>query len=150
MDRESLLTLWDQWWDGDIWIAPWARALDGLTAGQAAWQPAGRDGSPRHSIWQNVTHILVWRGVTFDMLAGRPRPADADLDARNFAPPAEVTEPAWAAAREALADSHRRVRALIADPAVPLDRPRHHLAHDAYHLGQIMYIRALLGLPAVA
>lgn len=149
MNRDELLKIWDQWWDGDLWIAPWARALDGLTAEQAARRPLAADASPRHSIWQNVTHILVWRGVTFDMLAGRPRPPAAQLEARNFALPAEVTEPAWAAAREALADSHRRMSALIADPAVPLERPFHHLVHDAYHLGQIMYIRALLGLPAV-
>lgn len=149
MDREELLRIWDQSWDGDLWIAPWGRALEGLTAEQAAWRPRGRDGSERHSIWQNVTHILVWRNVTFDMLAGRPRPDEAELRARNFALPEAVTEPAWAAAREAFAESHRRMRALIADPAAPLERPHSHLVHDAYHLGQIMYIRAMLGLPAV-
>jgi hypothetical protein len=147
VDRESLLKLWDQWWDGDVWIAPWVRALEGVSAEQAAWQPTGRDGAPRHSIWQNVAHILLWRNVTFDILEGRGRPDDAELKARNFAAPAEATEAAWAASRQALADSHRRMRALIADPSVPLDRPRFHVTHDAYHLGQIMYIRAMLGLP---
>lgn len=149
MDRDALLKLWDAWWEGDIWIAPWSGALAGLTAEQAAWRPTGRDGSPRHSIWQNVTHVVFWRSVTLDMLAGRGRPTEAQARERQFAEPAAVTEAAWAAAREELAESHRRMRAVIADPAMDLERPRYHLAHDAYHLGQIMYVRAMLGLSPV-
>ena len=30
-----------------------------------------------------------------------------------------------------------------------LERPRYHLVHDANHLGQILYIRQLQGLPLV-
>ena len=31
-------------------------ALDGVTAEQAAWKPAGAD----NSIWENVNHIIFW------------------------------------------------------------------------------------------
>src|SRR5688572_13466314 len=138
MDRDTPPKLWDDWREGDIWIAPWKAALDGLTAEQAAWPPsvgAWVGGPSRHSIWQNVTHILMWRNVTFDMLAGRPRPSTRQLEAGNFAAPAEVTEAAWTLTRDALADSHRRLRAAIADPATPLEPPRYHLPHVAHHLG---------------
>jgi len=32
---------------------------------------------------------------------------------------------------------------------VPVEKLRYLLPHDAYHLGQVMYVRALQGLPAI-
>ena len=143
MDRSTLAQLWKESWDTDTWTASWTKALDGLTPEQAAWRPA----PGRHSIWQNVQHVTFWRNVTLDMLAGRPRPSDADTDARQFALPAEPSTAAWADARGRLAQSHQRLLEAIQDERNSLERPRYHLAHDAYHLGQIMYIRALQNLP---
>jgi hypothetical protein len=147
MDRAAYLQLWDDWWEGDIWIAPWSKAVAGLTAAQASWSPA----PGRHSIWQNVSHVTFWRNYTLNVLAGKPKPPSAEVERDNFAAPSgkAATEDAWAKAREALADSHRRMRAAIADAAQPMERLKHHLPHDAYHLGQIMYVRALQGLPAL-
>ncbi len=145
MDRETLLKLWTDSWEGDIWIAPWAKALAGLTPQQAAFKPTPQ----RHSIWQNVNHVAFWREYSLDLAAGKPKPSDAERDRRNFEEPPAATAAAWDAARKRLADTHKRVRDAIANPAVPLDRLRYHLAHDAYHLGQIMYLRALQGLPPI-
>jgi hypothetical protein len=147
MDRATLVQLWDDWWTGDIWIVPWGKALEGLTAAQAAWTPKAK----RHSIWQNVNHIVFWREYTLDRLATppKPKPAAEDIERLQFAAPAKVTEEAWSDTRERLQQTHRRVRDAIADPQMPLDRLKYHLAHDAYHLGQIMYLRALQGLPKV-
>lgn len=39
--------------DEENWFVPMTRALDGLTAEQAAW----RDESTNNSIWQNVNHL---------------------------------------------------------------------------------------------
>src|SRR5579871_7032841 len=42
------------------WQPPLSGALRGLTAAEAAWKPA----PPRHSIWQIVRHLILWkRGV---------------------------------------------------------------------------------------
>ena len=107
MDRETLLGLWDESWATGIWIAPWSKAVEGLTAAQAAWHPS----AGRHSIWQNVNHVVFWRGVTLDMLAGRGRPPEAETARLNFAEPATPTESAWKAARDKLAESHDGLRA---------------------------------------
>ena len=145
MDRATLLTLWTDSWDGDIWIAPWSKAITGLTAQQAAWTPA----PGRHSIWQNVTHVVYWRNYTLDVIAGKPKPPAAEVEAHQFAVPSEITDAAWAHTSRQLMISHERIRAAIADPAASLDRIKYHLAHDAYHLGQIMQLRALQGLPPI-
>lgn len=154
MERASLLELWDAWWDGDIWIAPWGKAVAGLNAEQAWWRPeavggAGGAGGARHSIWQNVNHVVFWREYTLTTLAGNPKPSDEDVQARQFAQPAAPTEPAWAEAKGALERTHRAIRDAIADPSNPMDRLMNYLAHDAYHLGQIMYVRGMLGLAPV-
>ena len=42
-----------------------------------------------------------------------------------------------------------QIRSAIADPALPLDRVKYHLAHDAYHLGQVMQTRGMQGLDPI-
>jgi len=142
MTRQELQELWRASWDGEGWIATWKGAVADLTAAQAAWKPA----SGRHSIWQNVNHVIFWRGFTTCIAQGRTKPTQEQTEQMNFSEPAQATDPAW---RQALADlekSHREIEAIIADPAKSIDRVKHHLSHDAYHLGQIMLLRALQGL----
>jgi hypothetical protein len=145
MNRDTLLELWNGTWDGDIWFTPWAKAIEGLTPGQAAAEPA----PGRHSIWQNVNHVTFWREVTLAMVRNQPRPDKDELERRNFEKPTALSQQAWDAARRRLEESHRQIAAVIANPALPLDRAQHHLSHDAYHLGQVMLTRAILGLPPV-
>jgi uncharacterized damage-inducible protein DinB len=145
MDRAAYLKLWDGSWDGDIWFAPWTKAVNDLTAAQAAWKPA----KGRHSIWQTVKHVVFWRNLTLSLLAGKPRPPAHEIETGNFPEPATPTDAEWSRAREALEDSHTRLRAAIADDKNPMDRLQYHLAHDSYHLGQIMYLRAMQGLKPI-
>lgn len=145
MDRRTFLELWNSSWDGDGWFTPWNKAVAGLTPEQAAWKPA----PGRHSIWQNVNHVSFWREYGFATLDGRPKPSAADVEKGNFEEPGRPTVEAWNAARQRLEASHKRVGQIIADESQPLDRFQHHLAHDAYHLGQVMLVRGILGLPPV-
>jgi hypothetical protein len=144
MDRESLLALWDESWTEGTWFGSWSKSLAGLTPAQAAWHP--QPGA--HSIWQLVAHVIFWREITLDTLAGKPRPTADEIARRNFPEPAHVTDEAWDAARAALEASHRGIREAIAHGSEP-HRLRYHLVHDANHLGQILYVRALMGLPPV-
>lgn len=145
MSREILHDLWTRWWDHDIWITPWSKAIAGLTPEQAAWKPQ-RD---RHSIWQNVTHVIFWREYTLSVVAGRPKPSSTEVDVGNFAEPPRSDAASWRDTSSRLKDSHDRIAAALADPRTNLERIKHHLAHDAYHLGQIMHLRALQGLTPV-
>ncbi|HEY3249393.1 MAG TPA: DinB family protein [bacterium] len=141
MDRETLVRIWTEAWNEGIWFASWRSAVDGLSARQAAWKP---DPS-RHSIWQIVTHIMFWQEYTLRLAAG-DRPAQEEVDRRNFEEPADVSERAWGETRARFAESHQKM-AQAMQTAESLDRLVYHLPHDSYHIGQIMYVRALQGFP---
>jgi hypothetical protein len=140
-----LLRMWDESWDKGLWAASWSGAVAGLSAAQAAWKPAG--GGQRHSIWQNVNHVSMWREVTLSkqgLFAARDQ---AEVERLNFEEPAAISEPAWEAARSRLKRSHDALRGLIADSSKDPQRAYYHLTHDQYHLGQVMLLRAMQGLP---
>jgi hypothetical protein len=145
MDRAPLASWWDDAWKEGLWAAPWGRAIADLSPAQASWKPA----PGRHSIWQIVTHIIFWRESELGLLAGKPRPRPERIAAEQFAEPSEPTDAAWAATRERLADSQRRLSEAFRDPSSDLKRASYLLPHDCYHFGQVCYIRALQGLPPI-
>lgn len=144
----TLLQLWDQSLTGGLWFAAWRAALADLTPQQAAWKPAPQ----RHSIWEIVNHVSFWREVTLRKARGGSSPGDDEVARENFRGPAEPTSAAWKADMDRFEASHAAMRALIADPAIaaePHTRATHHLGHDSYHLGQVMYLRGMQGLKSV-
>ena len=145
MDRELLIKWWTESWNDGLWAAPWAKAIVGLTPQQAAAQPA----PGRHSIWQIVNHMIFWRENVLAQVAGKPKADAAEVERRNWEMPAQISQAAWDAARERLAQTQRDVAAAFADPGRPVERIAYFLPHDCYHIGQIMYVRAWLGLPSI-
>ncbi len=144
MDRTTLLT---QWHDADskgLWAAPWNRVLSGLTADQAAWKPSPQ----RHSIWQIVNHICFWREHELRSLAGR-KPDEAEVTLRNWEEPREFGEAGWSAAQARFRESYRQMAEAIRNEKNPLDRLCFVMPHDCYHVGQMMYLRSMQGLPSV-
>jgi len=141
MDRELLLKLWDESWDQGIWIAPWSKAVQGLSPKQAAWSPA----ADRHCIWQIVHHVCIWREYTLTAVDGRSGPSRKEVESGNFAMPASRTAVEWRRSVDRLQATHNDIRAAIAT-ASSLERLQYHLGHDCYHLGQIMYLRATQGM----
>ena len=150
MDRHDIAHWWAEALDDGVWWAPWRQAIDGLTAEEAAWSPA----PDRHSIWDLVNHMTHWHEYFSHRVSGGAPTTEEELDGLNWQPPTEISDEAWASARERFLSSHARVRTLMADPRTPpppkpqLDL-RYLLLHDSYHVGQIMYIRALLGKDAL-
>jgi hypothetical protein len=145
MDRSLLLNLWDESWSEGIWIAPWVKAVQDLTPEQAAWNPAAN----RHNIWQIVNHVCVWREYTLALLAGGARPTRPDSINDNFAMPDSPNLAAWKQTLGRLQATHDEFARAIPNPATSLERVPYHLGHDCYHLGQIMYLRALQGLAPI-
>ena len=144
--------------EGWQWQPPLSQALGGLTAAQAAWRPAPE----RHSIWQIVRHLILWKGGVVDAWDGNPRDG-YQLQAQDWQE-AAGSEDDWARDRQRLLaislEMLSRVNALDdAGLSMPIDwykgRHRQPLAlrvvrtttHDAYHAGQIQYLRALQGAP---
>lgn len=142
MDRVTLLKLWDESWDKGIWIAPWSKAVEGLSTEQAAWTPA----KDRHCIWQIMHHVCAWREHSLGIVHGKPVPSPAEVEGANFAMPPSWSVAEWRESIARLQRTHNDIREAIANPALPLERPQYHLGHDCYHLGQIMYLRAMQGM----
>lgn len=136
-----------------------AAAVQGLTAAQAAWQPSPR----RHSIWQIVRHVTLWKEGAIAALDGRPVDYD-EWNRRDWAE-AEGDQTAW---ERDVARLHRvsgELRARLAAieeeeltrriawyarsaPPRPIATRFLELAtHDAYHAGQIQYLFALQEIP---
>lgn len=129
---------------------PVLEALDGLTAVQASWKPL----PDRHSIWQIVDHLTKRKEWERRVILGERLPAPAWED-----PSGDDT--AWRAAIEQLRTAQAQlleaIEGLTEDDLRKLPPTRtgwavvnlilNKVAHDAYHAGQIRYLRALqLGL----
>jgi uncharacterized damage-inducible protein DinB len=142
-DRQWLLDWWQKAWTEGLYHVGWGKALEGLTAQQAAWKPAPQ----RHSIWQVLHHILFWREYALRAMAG-DKPDKAEINRRNWEEPAEVSDDAWQTARRRFADSHQQVLEAIGTVGEKeLERLAPYIAHDSYHAGQIMTLRGLQDLP---
>lgn len=149
-------TLYDEDWQ---WQPPLSGALRGLTAAEAAWKPA----PARHSIWQIVRHLILWKRGVLDAWDEDP-PDGNQLAAADWLE-AAGSEADWERDRRTLLEISdeflTRARALddagLAKQMVwykggatqPLAvRVVRTTTHDIYHAGQIMYLRALQGIPA--
>ena len=144
-------TLYQEDWQ---WQPSLSEALEGLTAAQAAWKPAPE----RHSIWQIVRHLILWKRGVLNAWDGDP-PDEAGLEVNDWKEVAG-SEADWEKDRRTLLDISTQflTRAQALDDA-GLSRHvvwykgggSHPLAmrivrtttHDIYHSGQIRYLRAL-------
>lgn len=141
------------------WHPPLATAVWGLTAEQAAWKPAPE----RHSIWQIVRHLIHWKRGVLQALGG-DAPDFERMTAEDW-PEVTGDQATWEADVRALHDIYaefrqrlealgeeglqRAVRSYMqsAEPVVVARRLLGVFTHDAYHSGQIQYLRALQGVP---
>lgn len=148
-------TLYEEDWQ---WQPPLSGAVEGLTAVEAEWKPSPE----RHSIWQIVRHLILWKQAVLSAWDGAP-PDGAQISDQDWQE-ARGSEDDWQRDRQALLDISEqflaRARALndaeLAQPIAwyasgetqPLAlRIVRTTTHDIYHSGQIRYIRALQGIP---
>lgn len=147
-------TLEDEEWQ---WQPPLRGAVRGLTAAEAAWKPSPE----RHSIWQIVRHLTLWKRGVLAAWNGDP-PDGRELAAADWRD-VSGEDAAWDRDRRELLQVSEEflTRAQTADdaalskqitwyrggPAQPLAmRLIRTTTHDIYHAGQIMYLRALQGI----
>lgn len=145
MGNELLAQLWIDIWEKGLWAAPWSKAVGDLSVKQATWRPD----PARKCIWEFVSHVTFWRNFLLDRESGKARPSDEEIGRMNFALPANPTEAQWNEARAALKAGIERIAAAAKEGKIAADKLAAPLAHDAYHLGQVMYLRALQGLPPI-
>ncbi|MBX3379389.1 MAG: DinB family protein [Phycisphaeraceae bacterium] len=154
--RDFVKKLWNEAFTQGVWAASWSKSIESLTGAQAAWQPPdapslhGRAGK-RHSIWQNLLHMCLWREHWLRKLAGQSTPKE-ELETQNFPVITDTSEGAWAAARARFIESQKRIGAALTDSKTSdeqFEAIAHFLPHDCYHFGQINYLRAMQGLPPI-
>jgi hypothetical protein len=125
------------------WFVPPSLAVAGLTAEQANW----KDNTENHSIAQLTTHLIFWDRQTLDKFEGKPQSAFNGDNKETFSP---VTEKTWSATVQSL-DS---VLTALENAVKNADENKlktwystiaHIGTHNAYHTGQILYIRKMKG-----
>lgn len=142
MDRDVIVKMWEDAWNEGIWYTSWQSAISGLSAQQAAWKPE----SNRHSIWEILNHIMFWQDYSLRTLAG-DKPSREEVERRNWQELEETSDRAWEETQHRFRASYQEM--LDALRAKPLDRIVYHIPHESYHMGQIMYLRALQGFPPI-
>jgi len=141
--KSVLLQQFQNTWNQQDWFVPVSKAVEGLTAQQAMWKPS--DSS--HSIGQLTYHLLFWNRQSLDKFYGR-KPASFDGD--NNETFTAFTEATWASTVEQLNQVMKDWETAIRNADdVKLQGWYDVIAHistlNAYHTGQILYIRKLAG-----
>jgi DinB superfamily len=128
-------------------FTPASRAMDGLSAAQALMKPAG---SP-YSVAEIVSHMVFWQRYVIATIAGEPV-EDISSAATGWS---AVSLEDWPRLKDEFLANLERCRD-IAGSAATLERVPSgnrsvgyrllsHARHNAYHLGQIVLLRRILG-----
>jgi len=129
--------------DKEDWFVPAKIAVQGLTAEQAKWTP----GNGNHSVGQLTYHLVFWNTQELAHFKGEPAPkfsGNNDETFNNFdskqwndlVKQLDDVLTQWEKAVEAADD--KKIEAFASEIA-------HVGAHNAYHIGQIVYVRKLQG-----
>ncbi|WP_223151762.1 DinB family protein [Chitinophaga qingshengii] len=121
------------------WFVPANTAVAGLTAEQANW----KDGKGNHSVGQLVQHLVFWNERSLAKLQGKPKKEFSGDNNETFA---DVNKVSWDAAVKKLDEILTGLEQYVekADEkslAAAADEIAHISAHNAYHVGQILFVR---------
>ncbi|HEY4379344.1 MAG TPA: DinB family protein [Acidobacteriaceae bacterium] len=134
------------------WFVPVNIAVSNLTPEQAKWIPKSEGGAQNpapadHSVGMIANHLLFWNAESLAHMKGEkgaPPPSDNketfnDFDAKSW--------PSTAAKLDAVLTELEHLVETASDDQLAkwADGIAHISAHNAYHVGQIIYIRKLQG-----
>lgn len=130
--------------DNEDWFVPANIAVEGLTAQQAMWSP----GKGNHSVGQLAYHIWYWNQRELNDFKGVP---NEKFDGNNNETFDNFSAAQWddlvKKLNQVMADWEQAVETAddkkLADNASLI---AHVGAHNAYHIGQILYVRKLEGV----
>lgn len=125
------------------WFVPPSLAVAGLTPEQANW----KDGSENHSIAQLTTHLIFWNKQILDKFKSiQPEAFNGD-NKETFSP---VDEQSWSAKMKQLDSVMTALEDVVKNAddktlSAIASTVAHIGTHNAYHTGQILYIRKMKG-----
>jgi len=149
--RSTLLSSLHSTHDKAEWFVPVNTAVAGLTAEQARWVPANAAGKldpdANHSVGMLAYHLWFWNSRALAQLQGKqspPAPSNNDETFNDFNPAS------WAQVVHDLDATMTELETLVAnadDATLAKIAPtiEHICTHNAYHTGQILYVRKLQG-----
>jgi hypothetical protein len=125
------------------WFVPPSIAVAGLTAEQANW----KDATENHSIAQLTTHLIFWnkqildkfKGIKPDAFNGDNKETFSPVDDQSWAATVQQLDSIMTALEEVVKNADDKTLASIASTVAHIG------THNAYHTGQIIYIRKMKG-----
>lgn len=129
--------------DKQDWFVPVNTALEGVSAEQATW----KDGSGNHSIGQLANHLLFWNERQLMKFKGQNPPAFSGNNEETFN---AFTKEQWNETVKKLNNVLTELEKIIANADdASLKSWAETIAnistHNAYHTGQIVFVRKLQG-----
>jgi uncharacterized damage-inducible protein DinB len=129
--------------DKENWFVPVATALEGLTAEQATWS----DGSGNHSVGQIANHLLFWNERQLQKFRGqKSTPFNGNNDETFNAFSKEQWEATVKNLNKVLSELEKTIESFD-DASLKswAETIANISAHNAYHTGQIIYVRKQQG-----
>ena len=125
------------------WFVPVDTAVEGLTAAQANW----KDGSENHSIAQLATHLIFWNAQSLAKFKGEKAEAFNGDNKETFSPVNEKSWPATIKKLDSILTEWEKVVTAADETKLKewYSTIAHIGTHNAYHTGQILYIRKMKG-----
>ena len=125
------------------WFVPISTAVDGLTAKQAAWQPPAGG----HSAGQLTYHLLFWNRHNLERLQGHN---PGNFTGNNDETFNDFSDKQWSDIVKQLDQVMNDLEKLVEsadDTKLATIAPTvaNICTHNAYHVGQIVYVRKLQG-----
>jgi hypothetical protein len=125
------------------WFVPISVAVDGLTAEQAGWQPKG----DLHSAGQLTYHLLFWNRRALQQLKGEPQEkfggnndeTFVNFDAKQWSDTVKQLDQVMSEYEKLVESADDQKLAKMATTIANV------CTHNAYHVGQIVYVRKLQG-----
>ncbi|MEO5594247.1 MAG: DinB family protein [Chitinophagaceae bacterium] len=126
------------------WFVPANTAVEGLTAEQAMW----KDSSGNHSVGQLVNHLIFWNAQQLAKFKGAKPDAFSGNNEETF--DNKLTADSWTASVKKLDDILTQLEKAISEANdAKLQSWYGTIAnistHNAYHTGQIIFVRKLQG-----
>ncbi len=149
--RSVLLAQLHSTHDKADWQVPVNTAIAGLTVEQAKWVPtnaAGKiDPNANHSVGMLTYHLLFWNNHTLAQLSGKkPGPVPSnndetfnDFDAASWPKTVHDLDAVMVSLEQLVQNADDATLAKIAPTVANI------CTHNAYHTGQILYVRKLQG-----
>jgi hypothetical protein len=130
--------------DEQNWFVPASKAVAGLTAEQAVW----KDGKGNHSIAELVSHLVFWNESNLAKFKGEKPPAFSGRNDDTFVMISDKAS--WDAAvrrlNDVLTGLEKVVEAADDKQIASWSATIANIStHNAYHTGQIIYVRKLQG-----